>query len=286
MMGIPGWLLDVFAATMLLVAAVSAAQLAAGYPSRWVHADADIAVSHLLMGVAMPGMLVAGLRTLPSVAWEVIFAVMAVWFAWSAWQRSRGAGFGALARDHYAPHLVHSVAMLYMFLALAAPAAGGGPGMGGPGMGGPGMGGPGMGGTGGAGGSAAMQTLRLPVLAFLFVLLLAGYTVRDLDRWAGSDGYFHVLRPGVAPAGPARATTGPGLVALPAGGAPTDHTATDRGVALAARPPEAAVRDTGPGQPAPAAVSPGAAVLLTPGVVKACRVAMGVTMAFMLIIMI
>jgi hypothetical protein len=277
-MSIPSWLLDVFAAAMLLVAAVSAAQLAVGYPSRWAHVDADITVSHLLMGIAMAGMLVASLQTLPNVAWEVIFAIMTAWFAWSAWKHAQGRGPGTLAGGHYAPHLVHSAAMLYMFLALAAPAAGGGSG---------------MSGMGGMGGSGGMQTLRLPVLAFVFVLLLAGYTVRDLDRWAGSDGYFHVLRHGPAPAGPALATATAGATVGPTAGtasaavtqATADRAATGGGVATVAQPQ--AARDTAPGaQPAVAAPGDVAALIFAPGVVKACRVAMGVTMAFMLIIMI
>ena len=41
-MSIPAWLLDVFAAVMLLVAAISAVQLVAGYPSRRADVDADI----------------------------------------------------------------------------------------------------------------------------------------------------------------------------------------------------------------------------------------------------
>jgi predicted membrane protein len=52
--------------------------------------------------------------------------------------------------------------MLYMFLALAAPAARSSGGM--------------------AGMMTAAQPLRYPALAFAFALVLAGYTVWDLDR--------------------------------------------------------------------------------------------------------
>ena len=107
---------------MLLVAAVSAGQLAVA--RAWTRSgarDADIAGSHLLMGIAMAGVLVASLSTLPNVAWEAVFAAMTAWFAWCLWRESRGSGAGALARGHYAPHLVHSAAMLYMFAALAGP---------------------------------------------------------------------------------------------------------------------------------------------------------------------
>jgi hypothetical protein len=266
-MSIPSWLLDVFAAVMLLVAAVSAGQLVAGYPSRWVHVDADITVSHLLMGIAMAGMLVTSLQTLPNVAWEVIFAIMTGWFAWSAWRHSRGVSFRALAGGHYAPHLVHSAAMLSTFLALAAPAAGGGSGE-----------------MGSMGGSGGMQTLRLPVLALIFVLLLCAYTVRDVDRWAGSDGYFHLAQPGVAPAGPALATAGAGSV--PVTRAPADCPATDGGVATVAQPETIRPETVQDAATAIASRDGAASVIFAPGVVKACRVTMGVTMAFMLIIMI
>ena len=92
-MSIPAWILDIFAAVMLLVAAVSAGQLVVA--RAWTRAgarDADIAGSHLLMGIAMAGMLVASLSTLPNAAWEAIFAVMTAWFAWCLWRESRGHG--------------------------------------------------------------------------------------------------------------------------------------------------------------------------------------------------
>ena len=255
-MSIPAWILDVFAAVMLLVAAVSAGQLIVA--RAWTRAgarDADIAISHLLMGIAMAGMLVASLATLANGAWIVVFAVMTAWFGWCLWQDSRGQGAGAAIRGHHAPHLVHSAAMLYMFAALAGPASDGGAGM-----------------AGMAGGASGMQTLNAPTLALVFTLLLIGYTVRDLDRQACADGYFHVVGRHFAPA-PALATSGPAL-AGPAGG--DGVVATMPRAAQA----EAAV-------PEPAAAEPAAErLLLSPAVVKGCRVAMGVTMAFMLIIMI
>ena len=56
--------------------------------------------------------------------------------------------------------------MLYMFLALAAPASGGS-------------------GMGGMGGGSAMQTLKYPTLAFVFALILVGYTIWDIDQLSG-----------------------------------------------------------------------------------------------------
>ena len=76
----PSWILDILAALMLLIAAISAGRLAIGRPWRGGLMDADIDGAHLLMGIAMAGMLVASLTTLPNDAWDVIFALMTAWF--------------------------------------------------------------------------------------------------------------------------------------------------------------------------------------------------------------
>ena len=58
----------------------------------WIHrsaVDADTTLFHLLLGIAIAGLLVAGLRTLPDAAWDVIFAVTTAWFDWRLWQESR-----------------------------------------------------------------------------------------------------------------------------------------------------------------------------------------------------
>ena len=67
---------------------------------------ADIDVAHLLMAIAMAGMLAASLQTLPNGAWEVIFGVLTAWFAYRvapgcAGQRRPRAGGRALRA---APH--------------------------------------------------------------------------------------------------------------------------------------------------------------------------------------
>ena len=217
------------------------------------------------MGIAMAGMLATGLRALPDAGWEMVFAVMTAWFGWCLWRESRGHGAGALARGHHAPHLVHSAAMLYTFAALAGPSSGGGPGM-------PGTAGGPSGGT---------QTLRAPTLALVFVLLLIAYTVRDLDRQARADGYFHVVGRRFTPAAPALATAAAARtasVAPPAGAEGSVATVTQPRAAQAAD--MAAAPETGHAEPV------AERLLLSPAVVKGCRVAMGVTMAFMLIIMI
>jgi hypothetical protein len=213
-MSTPAWILETFAAMMVLVAEVSAGQ--AVIARAWTRrggAGAGIAVSQLLMGIAMTGILVSGLRILPNAVWEVVFAVMTAWFAWYLWRGNRGRAAASVARGHYAPHLVHSAAMLYLFAAIAGPSAAAPGGM-----------------SGMAWGSAGgMPTLHAPMLALIFALLLIAFAVHDLDRQAES---------GVAAAG----------------AGPVAYTAER--------------------------------LLLSPAVVKGCQVTIGVTMAFILIILI
>jgi hypothetical protein len=223
----PSWILDIFAALMLAVAAVSATRLAAARP--WQHGSVitDTDIAHLLMAIAMAGMLVPDLTTLPDRAWEGIFAAMTVWFGYRVIRDARANGAAALAGGHCAPHLVHSGAMLYMFLAVAAPAVG-------------------TQGMSGMSGSSGMQTLDVPTLAFVFALILAGYTIWDLDQLSSRA----------------------------------------RRLALAGVAPRSAALAGAPGAASEAAPGDVLGTLLSPSMTVACRIAMGATMAFMLLIMI
>jgi hypothetical protein len=234
----PAWILDMLAALMLTVTAVSAARLGLARAWRKGAIVTDTDVSHLFMGIAMAGMLVPGLTTLPNAAWEVIFALLAVWFGYRVVSDARSNGARALAGGHCAPHLVHSAAMLYMFLALAALAAGGAGGSGGSGM----------------GSASAMEALKYPTLAFVFALILIGYAAWDLDQLSGKR--YRRAGASVSLAG-VTAASGP---------------------ALAGPKPGALV--------AGAVKSGDAAWLLSAGTTVGCRIAMGATMAFMLLIMI
>jgi hypothetical protein len=259
----PSWLPDTFAAIMLVVAAVSAARLAAAVPGpRQAITDTSADCAHLLMAIAMSGMLVASLRTLPDEAWEVVFGVLTAWFAVRVGREARGRGARAWAGGCHAPHLVHSVAMLYMFLALKVPVAT--------------SGGSGMGGMSGS--SSAM--LHLPTLALVLALLLAGYAVRDLDRLTDPAGVrlYHPAQTGsrrtrfgaaaLATAGASGAATGPAVgrsaaaAPGPAGGSPAGRPVPGRGLASARR------------------------LVIAPRLAICCRIAMGITMAYMLVIMI
>jgi hypothetical protein len=257
----PAWLLGAFAALMLSVAAVSAARLAAARPWRHGSVVIDTDVAHLLMAIAMAGMLTASLRTLPDTAWEAIFGLLAAWFAVRVTLDARANGARALAGGHCAPHLVHSASMLYMFLALSA-AAGAPAGM-----------------SGMPGGPGQVMTLRYPTLAFLFALILAGYSVWDLDQLSGRRYAFGPAHVSLAGAGVT------GVTAMSAAGyRPAERQAAampDPG----ARP---AMPDRGPASCDTGAVGHDAegigGLLLSPAATVGCRIAMGVAMALMLIL--
>ncbi len=260
---IPSWILDIFAALMLVVAAVSAGRLVVARPWRQRAALADIDVAHLLMAIAMAGMLTASLQTLSNGAWEIIFGVLTAWFAYRVVRDARVSGVRALAGGHCAPHLIHAAAMLYMFLALTTPTAHGS----------------GMSGMGGA--ASTMGTLSLPSLAFIFALLLIGYSIWDLDQLSGpgTSGHYSLAVARTAPTGAVLAGvgSGPGAAAVSksADGLADSAVATEPVAASQAQPVDCGGPASGAGRG-----------ILAPWVATSSRIAMGITMAFMLLILI
>ena len=120
-MGGPAWLTGIFAAAMLAVAVYCAGRLVTS--RRWRRVtELDTDGAHVVMGVAMAGMLVSGLRTLPSAIWEVVFAAGAAWFGYRMLQARRGAQPSPWRSSHPLPHLVECAAMVFMFLILPAAA--------------------------------------------------------------------------------------------------------------------------------------------------------------------
>jgi hypothetical protein len=271
---IPTWNFDLLAAFMLVVAAVSAARLVAARPWRHGSMIIDTDIAHLLMAIAMAGVLTPGLSTLPDAAWEVIFGVMIVWFAFRVVRDARSNGVRALAGGHCAPHLAHSGAMLYMFLGMtfAAGAMAGMAGM------------PGM-----SAGSSSMLMLSDPTLAFVFALVLIGYSIWDLDQLSGrrysltsAPVALVGVRAGVpAMAGAESATTTGFSGPDPSSG--VSDAITDVASGSGAAGVQAVARDAaGAGE---RNVGGGALgqFLLSPAVTIGCRVTMGVVMTFMLL---
>lgn len=117
----PSGLADTLAGLMLVTSGYCVARLVAARAwKRTLNRDTNIA--HTADGVAMAGMLVGALRTLPDGAWEVVFAALTIWFAGRGGRflvRHGLAGFtGDAIHDlsHYASHLTMSGAMFYMFI--------------------------------------------------------------------------------------------------------------------------------------------------------------------------
>ncbi|HEX5292453.1 MAG TPA: DUF5134 domain-containing protein [Streptosporangiaceae bacterium] len=255
----PGWLADILAAVVLVVALFSSGRLIAARGRRR-RGEADADGMHVVMGVAMAGMFVPRLATLPDAAWGVVFGLGAVWFAGRAWRdrggrdqgrRDRGGrdrgGRGSGGRDPLAghelagrwcaypvPHLVDCVAMVYVLWAVPAAIAGGRAGAGG------GMGAGGMGAMGGAGGT------HWPVLGLGLAVAVCGYVVWLLDR-------LPALR---------------AVSAAPAGVAVLDRDRLSAGFS---------------GQPVTIMTSGAPRALLAPRAATWCKIAMGVAMGVMLI---
>jgi hypothetical protein len=200
----PAWLAALVAALVLVIAAYCAARLAAArFWRRRVDAVAD--VNHLLMGVAMAGMLVPRLAVVPAALWEGVFAAGCAWYAGRAVRGQAGAGRWPCSPP--VPHLVANGAMVYMLAAARTPAPGGGTAGAMPGMAGP-----------------AAGAARYPVLALVFAVFLVGYAAWLGDRLTSMNPA--AIRPTAAVTvpvtGPAagtgtmtRSAAAPGLVLAP-----------------------------------------------------------------------
>ena len=220
-MGGPTWLTAIFAAASLAVAIYCAARLVVA--RRWHRpTEVDTDGAHVIMGVAMAGMLLSGLRTLPSAIWEVVFAAGAAWFGYRMLQARRGARPSPWRSSHPLPHLVECAAMVFMFLILPASAA--------------------VSGSGSGSGMSMTMTAtesRFSFLTLPLALYLLGYVV-----WLGDRVTLHA--PALALATPAG--SGPGY---------------------------------GSGSPAPEPARPS----LAPRCAAICKITMGITMGYMLILM-
>jgi hypothetical protein len=223
-MASPAWLTAIFAAASLAVAVYCAGRLVvARRGHRPTELDTDGA--HVIMGVAMAGMLVSGLRTLPSAIWEVVFAAAAAWFGYRMLRARRGAQSSPWRSSHPLPHLVECAAMVFMFLILPAAA--------------------------GAATRSMSMTMTATESRFSFLTLplavyLFGYVV-----WLGDRVTLHA--PALALA------TGPASAAPSAGSRP----------------------GYGSGSPSPEPAHP----YLAPRCAAICKITMGITMGYMLILM-
>jgi hypothetical protein len=234
------WLADALACVMIATAAYCVSRLVISWRGqRPTHRDVDAV--HVLMGVAMAGMLVPRLRVFWVGGWEVVFGAAAAWFGWQATRRlGRRPAAGRTHGDH-AQHLLACLAMLYMLLAVTSAGA-----------------------AADGHGSSSLASMpggsaHLPTLALVFALALFGYVVWTADQLSSRT----------------QMAVAAGREQVPELAGRDGHYAG--GSAPAERPGH---RGTGPapaGQDGPAPLSPRLAAC--------CEIAMGVTMGYMLIMM-
>ena len=236
-MSVPAWVTGGFAALMIATAAYCAGRLAVSrLRGRDTELDAD--GLHVLMGVAMAGMLAPQLSPVPGTAWQAVFAAAAAWFAWQAARPGRRAR-GTLCA-HPAPHAVESAAMVYMLLPAGARPPGRAE-----------MAMPGM---------SEAVTAGNPALTLVLTLFMLGYVLWTIDRLAS------LSRASAAATAPGPAAGRRPLLAVataqPAAGVP--GTSGSRETAHAGPP----------GRPA-----------LAPRLAAGYKIAMGIAMGYMLVMM-
>jgi hypothetical protein len=239
------WLADSFAALMLLTSAYCLCRLGVSWRHRRP-TDHQVDGVHVLMGVAMAGMLVPSLRFFWAGGWEIVFGAGALLFGWRMMSDRRA----KIHSGHHLQHVLACVAMVYMLAAATAAvkSASGGSAMGGMG-----------------GGPAHFDTLAL-VLA----LALFGYVVWTLDRITS-----------LAPVAAFRASQVPAVALAPAAVGAAQLTAAASGAASGGELQSAGdLQSAGQSQ-----IEPRARVPLSPRLAACCEIAMGVTMGYMLIMM-
>jgi hypothetical protein len=171
----PAWLADALAVVMIATAVYCVSRIATARRRRRP-TEYDVDGVHVVMGVAMAGMLVPRLSLVSGGAWAVVFGGAATWFGAQTvrgYRRGRRENRSA----HHMPHLLASGAMLYMVLALPAAgrarlSMGAGPGAG------------------------------FPALALILALALIGYVIWTTDRLTS-------LAPVAVAGTQVRAVTGP-----------------------------------------------------------------------------
>jgi Domain of unknown function (DUF5134) len=243
----PSWLGGMFAAVMIVTAGYSASRLVI-FRARGRVTELDADALHVVMGVAMAGMLVPRLSVLPASAWAAVFGIGAVWFGWHA-ILPRGLRTADGARCRFpVPHLIECIAMLYMLLPL--PGSHPAPGRTGMAM--------------AAMSSSAGTAGSFPALAVVLALFMVGYIVWTTDRLTA-----------LARASTTAARTG------------RNRARQSSLTVLAAAAARGA--DGSPGSPAAAAVVPqgeqNGRPVLAPKLAACGKIAMGITMGYMLILM-
>ena len=116
----PAWLAAGFAVLMIMIAACRACRPAVSR-LRGKRTELGTDGLHVLMGIAMAGMLQPRLALVPGPVWSGVFAAGAAWFAWQAAPAARRAGQARRTRcPHPGPHAIECAAMVYMLVPVGS----------------------------------------------------------------------------------------------------------------------------------------------------------------------
>lgn len=120
----PAWLAGIFGVAMLAAAGYAAARILLAWSTRRA-TDYEVDGHHVLMGIAMAGMLIPGLGIVgtgaPATVWIIVWALVTVWFAISVARTATDKSSAGRVSGHHVPHLVMSAAMVYMLAVMDAP---------------------------------------------------------------------------------------------------------------------------------------------------------------------
>ena len=159
----PAWLAAGFAVLMIMIAASRAYRLAISR-LRGKRTELGADGLHVLMGVAMAGMLQPRLALAPAPVWSGVFAAGAAWFAWQATPAARRAGWARRARGtHPGPHAIECAAMVYMLVPVGSWPSGRGAQM-------------------PMGGMTSGTVAGNPALTLILALVMLGYALWAADR--------------------------------------------------------------------------------------------------------
>jgi hypothetical protein len=156
----PAWLAAGFAVLMIMIAACRACRPAISR-LRGKRTELDADGLHVLMGIAMAGMLRPQLALAPGPVWSGVFAAGAAWFAWQAAPAARRAGRPRCA--HPGPHAIECAAMVYMLVPVGSWPSGRGEQM-------------------PMGGMSPSATAGNPALTLILALFMLGYALWAADR--------------------------------------------------------------------------------------------------------
>ena len=165
-MSSPAWLAAGFAVLMIMIAACRACRPAISR-LRGKRTELGTDGLHVLMGVAMAGMLQPRLALAPGLVWSGVFAAGAAWFAWQATPAARRAGRPRRAVRprcaHPGPHAIECAAMVYMLVPVGSWSSGRGEQM-------------------AMGGMSPGATAGNPALTLILALFMLGYVLWAADR--------------------------------------------------------------------------------------------------------